>query len=196
MRIARSAVSAGITKSFYKIIYIFIPFDIFRKSQQNKSIKKKLDAWLTLLSFDEPEKIIALVEKYPKFRKIYEEGCEICRNPERVMEMFSKELYELDKNTVQYMIDEMQDTIDAQKEMINKMEQEKEKILKENEEAQRKNLAQMQMERENAIIGTINLLRTMNVPEEEIIQQVCGLHRIDEEQAEKYYLKLLHTCCN
>lgn len=196
MRIARSAVSAGITKSFYKIIYIFIPFDIFRESQQNKSIKKKLDAWLTLLSFDEPEKIIALIEKYPEFRKIYEEGCEICRNTERVMEMFSKELYELDKNTVQYMIDEMQDTIDAQKEMINKMEQEKEKILKENEEAQRKNLAQMQMERENAIIGTINLLRTMNVPEEEIIQQVCGLHRIDEEQAEKYYLKLLHTCCN
>lgn len=28
--------------------------------------------------------------------------------------MFSKELAELDKNTVQYMIDEMQDTIDAQ----------------------------------------------------------------------------------
>ena len=163
---------------------------------RSKSIKKKLDAWLTLLSFDEPEKIIALIEKYPEFRKIYEEGCEICRNTERVMEMFSKELYELDKNTVQYMIDEMQDTIDAQKEMINKMEQEKEKILKENEEAQRKNLAEMQMERENAIIGTINLLRTMNVPEEEIIQQVCGLHRIDEEQAEKYYLKLLHTCCN
>lgn len=187
MRIARSAVSAGITKSFYKIIYIFIPFDIFRESQQNKSIKKKLDAWLTLLSFDEPEKIIALIEEYPEFRKIYEEGCEICRNTERVMEMFSKELYELDKNTVQYMIDEMQDTIDAQKEMINKMEQEKEKILKENEEAQRKNLAQMQMERENAIIGTINLLRTMNVPEEEIIRQVCGLYRIGEEQAEKYF---------
>lgn len=187
MRIARSAVSAGITKSFYKIIYIFIPLDIFRESQQNKSIKKKLDAWLTLLSFDEPEKIIALIEEYPEFRKIYEEGCEICRNTERVMEMFSKELYELDKNTVQYMIDEMQDTIDAQKEMINKMEQEKEKILKENEEAQRKNLAQMQMERENAIIGTINLLRTMNVPEEEIIRQVCGLYRIGEEQAEKYF---------
>ena len=52
--------------------YIFIPLDIFRESQQNKSIKKKLDAWLTLLSFDEPEKIIALIEKYPEFRKIYE----------------------------------------------------------------------------------------------------------------------------
>jgi len=36
-----------------------------------------------------------------------------------MMRLFSKELEELDKNTVQYMIDEMQDTIDTQKETIN-----------------------------------------------------------------------------
>ena len=149
--------------------YIFIPLDIFRESQQNKSIKKKLDAWLTLLSFDEPEKIIALIEKYPAFRKIYEEGCEICRNTERVMEMFSKELYELDKNTVQYMMDEMQDTIDAQKEELEKqqgtierIEEEKEKIRQENEEIKKK----QQEERENTIIKEINLLRSFNVSEE------------------------------
>ena len=34
------------------------------------------------------------------------------------MEMFSKELIQLDRNTVQYMIDEMQDTIDVQKEEL------------------------------------------------------------------------------
>lgn len=61
---------------------------------------------LTLLACDEPERIMALIEKYPEFRQIYEEGYEICRNTERVMEMFSEELYELDRNTVQYMIDE------------------------------------------------------------------------------------------
>ena len=38
------------------------------------------------------------------------------------MDMFSKELQELDKNTVQYMIDEMQEEIDAQKETIDKQE--------------------------------------------------------------------------
>lgn len=70
--------------------YVFIPLDIFRENQQNKSIEKKLDAWLTLLSYEEPEKIIELIKKYPEFRKIYEEGSEICRNTERVMEMFSK----------------------------------------------------------------------------------------------------------
>lgn len=151
--------------------YIFIPLDIFRENQQNKGIKKKLDAWLTLLSFDEPEKIIALVEGYPEFREIYEEGCEICRNTERVMEVFSMELYELDRNTVQYMMDEMQDTIDVQKKMIDKMEREKEKIQK---------------ERENAIIGTINLLRMMNVSEAEITQQICDLYQFSEEQVRKY----------
>ena len=35
---------------------------------------------------------------------------------EKALEMFSKELIQLDRNTVQYMIDEMQDTIDVQKE--------------------------------------------------------------------------------
>ena len=69
-------------------------------------------------SNDDPETVIRLAERYPEFRKIYEEGYEICQNVEKVMEMFSKELYELDKNTVQYMIDEMQDTIDAQKEEL------------------------------------------------------------------------------
>ena len=44
------------------------------------------------------------------------------------MDMFSKELQELDKNTVQYMIDEMQEEIDAQKETIHKQEKKKKKL--------------------------------------------------------------------
>ena len=44
----------------------------------------------------------------------------MCRDLERMMHMFSKELAELDKNTVQYMIDEMQDTIDEQNATIDK----------------------------------------------------------------------------
>ncbi len=37
---------------------------------------------------------------------------------EKMMDMFSKELLELDRNTVQLMIDEMQDEIDSQKEQL------------------------------------------------------------------------------
>lgn len=39
----------------------------------------------------------------------------MCLNTEKVMNMFSKELSQLDKNTVQYMIDEMQTEIDGMK---------------------------------------------------------------------------------
>ena len=74
-----------------------------------------MEAWIIFLSNDDPEVIVALVEKYPEFRKIYEEINDMSLNTEKVMNMWSKELLELDKNTVQYMIDEMQDEIDAQK---------------------------------------------------------------------------------
>ena len=74
-----------------------------------------MEEWIIFLSNDDPEVIVALVEKYPEFWKIFEEIYDMCLNTEKVMNMWSKELLELDKNTVQYMIDEMQDEIDAQK---------------------------------------------------------------------------------
>ena len=64
--------------------------------------------------------IVKLIREYPQFKKYYEEIYQLCRNTEKVMGMFSKELQELDRNTVQYMIDEMQDVIDAQKEDLNR----------------------------------------------------------------------------
>ena len=115
--------------------YVFIPLDIFRGiyhndgksngrnsgSQQCKVVKRhwnKTEAWLTFLSTDEPEIIIELIRQYPEFKEMYEEIYVMCQNVEKVMEMFSKELIQLDRNTVQYMIDEMQDTIDVQKEEL------------------------------------------------------------------------------
>lgn len=103
--------------------YLFIPLDIFRESHHNKSINSKMDAWLTFLSTDNPKDIISLIEKYPQFRKMYEEIYTMCSNVEKVMQMFSKELVELDKNTVQYMIDEMQDTIDSQQQELKETKQ-------------------------------------------------------------------------
>ncbi len=108
--------------------YVFIPLDIFRIIYHNnvKSNGKngggncwnRTEAWLTFLSTDEPEIIIELIRQYPEFKEMYEEIYVMCQNVEKVMEMFSKELIQLDRNTVQYMIDEMQDTIDVQKEEL------------------------------------------------------------------------------
>ncbi len=92
--------------------YNFISLDLFRKSIYNKPIKSELDAWLTFLSTDEPERILELLQKFPMFRSMYEQIYDICQNTERVMGMFSRELKELDDNTVKYMIDELQEELD------------------------------------------------------------------------------------
>ena len=92
--------------------FIFIPVDIFLENLHNNGIRDDLDAWLTFLGCDEPEYIIDLIEEYPYFKRLYEDLYTMCLNTERVMDMFSKELQILDRNTVSYMIDEMQAEID------------------------------------------------------------------------------------
>ena len=103
--------------------FIFLPLDIYFKFHHNKGIRNKLEAWLTFFGSDKPDEIIDLIEEYPEFRAMYEDVYEMCLNTEKVMGMFSKELQELDKNTVQYMIDEMQDTIDEQKNTIDEQKE-------------------------------------------------------------------------
>lgn len=71
-----------------------------------------------------PEDIVTLLEGYPEFQKLYGEIYELCRNVEKVIGMFSKELQELDRNTVQYMMDEMQDEIDEQKRLLEEKDRE------------------------------------------------------------------------
>lgn len=154
--------------------YVFIPLDIFKKSQQNKEVDNKLDGWLMLFSTDEPEKIIHLTEAYPEFRSIYEEAYEICRNMEEVMRMFSEELRILDRNTVQYMIDEMQDTIDTQKGLLD----EKQNII----DAQR-------LEIEKGIRNAVEIMQEMKLPEKEIIQKIQEKYHLTEETAREYILK-------
>ena len=104
--------------------YIFVPLDIFKKSKQNKHIDNKMDAWLTFFSEDSPERIIELIMAYPQFQAMYQTIYDICQNMERMMEMFSKELREMDRNTEKYMIEEWQRIMERQEETILKQEEE------------------------------------------------------------------------
>ena len=99
--------------------FVFIPLDIFRGILHNEGIRDKLDAWLTFLSVDGPEMIVKLITEYPQFKAYYEEIYQLCRDTEKVMEMFSKELQELDRNTVQYMIDVQKENLSKQKDVID-----------------------------------------------------------------------------
>ena len=115
--------------------FIFVPLDIFKLIYQNRSIDTKCAAWLTFLSTDEPEVIEELITNYPEFKPLYEDLYNMCNNMEKVMEMFSEELKELDRNTVHLMIDEYQDEIEKYK-----MENEKQKAENEKQKAEIENL--------------------------------------------------------
>ena len=104
--------------------YVFIPLDLFRSNVQNKGIKNKMDAWLAFLSMDDPDMIIQLITEHPEFKVMYQQAYEICRNVEALMGIFSEELRIMDRNTVKYMVDQMQEEIDSQKQKINNQKQE------------------------------------------------------------------------
>ena len=110
--------------------FLFIPLDIFKANIHNKNISSKLEAWLAFLCMDEPEWIIKVIEAYPQFKAMYRQVYEMCLNVERVMTMFSSELRELDRNTVHYMIDEMQNEINKMGSQIRQ----KDKQIKQQDE--------------------------------------------------------------
>ena len=98
--------------------YIFISLDIFRLKMHNKKVTTLLEAWMTFFSNDDPEETIKLITDFPQFKPMYETLYQMCRNVENVMGFFSEELRELDRNTVRYMIDELQKEVDSQKATI------------------------------------------------------------------------------
>ena len=126
--------------------YYFIPLDIFKKNMHNTGIQNRLDGWLSFLSSDDPQDILALLERYPDFKALYEHAYRICRNTEYIMGIFSDELRMLDENTVQYMIDEMQETINNQQKTL---------IEKDNIIAEKNNAL---LEKDNALAKKDNVI--------------------------------------
>ena len=98
-------------------------------------INNRLEAWLAFMCMDEPDDILSIIENYSDFKEMYEQIYVICRDLDEVMGMFSKELQELDRNSVELMVDEMQKDLDKTREELeeSKMEiEEKDQQLKEN----------------------------------------------------------------
>ena len=106
--------------------YTFICLDIFDNIIHNegRKIDGRLEEWLVFLSQDDPEMIIKLLNQNSDFQKIYEEIYTLCLNMEGMMEMFSKELEILDRNTVKLMIDEMEEELAQVKASVAKQVEE------------------------------------------------------------------------
>ena len=119
--------------------YIFIPLDIFKKKHQNENISTELEAWLTFLSTEEPGEILRLCDAYPFFRDIYKHIYEICQNTEDVMGIFSEALGELDRNTVDYMIDELKKSNEQLQGKNDQLRGENNQLQSKNDQLQSKN---------------------------------------------------------
>lgn len=176
--------------------YLFIPLDIFRKNPQNRN---RRDAWLTLFSSDDPDAIVKLLEDYPEFKDIYREGYQICLNMEKVMEMFSEELYMLDRNTERYMFDEMQNELDQMRSHLSDMrndlaetqnnltEMHNDLAETQNNLAETQNdLNRMNDKYEQAVKNGVVLMRSLKLSETEIIDRLCTQYQLDEAQAKEY----------
>ncbi len=126
--------------------YLVIPLDIFGRNIQNKGIRNETEAWLAFLSQDDPAIILRLIDSYPEFKPMYEDVYRLCQNVEKVMGIFSEELRILDRNTVQYMIDEMQTQIDSLKAQVDSL-----KAQTETQKAQAKNRKVQLIEKDQTI---------------------------------------------
>ena len=79
----------------------------------------QVTAWLSLLATRNVDDLTEILDVYPWLEAIYQDMASYLHKPEEVLTMFSDALKILDHNTVQYMIDEMQNTIDDQKAQLS-----------------------------------------------------------------------------
>ena len=108
---------------------VYISLDMFREVREN--ISNRMVAWLTFLSSDKPEDIQMLAEKYPMFLECYQDIIKFRTKPEELINMFSEALIQMDKNTVQYMIEEQQKALDKK---CMELEDSKKELDRKNEE--------------------------------------------------------------
>ncbi len=133
---------------------------MFQRVSQNK-VKGELEAWMQLLSSDSPEVLFRIAGKYPVFREIYEEIEAFRQDIGGVLNMFSDALRILDRNTVQLMIDDMNEKLEETKEKLEETKEELEgakgKVQKQADEIKKQ--AKALEEKEKRIKELENLLK-------------------------------------
>ncbi len=110
----KTTFNTGLQLNLLQQFYL-ISLDVFSENKYPLDKNNRLTAWLSLLATRGTEDLDTILVAYPWLEEIYQDMASYLRKPEEVLTMFSDALKILDHNTVQYMIDEMQNTIDGQK---------------------------------------------------------------------------------
>ncbi len=99
--------------------FYLISLDVFQENKYPMDKNNRVTVWLSLLATRNVDDLTEILAVYPWLEAIYQDMASYLHKPEEVLTMFSDALKILDNNTVQYMIDEMQNTIDDQKAQIS-----------------------------------------------------------------------------
>ena len=139
--------------------YCCIALDIFKENTYNKvEINSELEAWLTLLTCTDTNRIRALVEQYPMFVQIYEEIFAFRRNVEEVFSMYSEALVIADRNDALLCIEKQR------KEYEEQLEREKREYEEQLESEKREYEEQLESEKskqqELLLMGIRSVLAT------------------------------------
>ena len=139
---------------------VYISLDTFHAKVHN--ISTELDAWLTFLSSDSPSDILKLVTAFPKFREYYQDIVNFRRHPEELIYMYSEALLAVDRNTVQYMVDELKNELQAYQ---NELEETKNTLQASKDELQASRDENQAFR--NEIVKLKSLLKEHNIPTNE-----------------------------
>ena len=115
-----------------------------------------LDGWLSILTAETMADVERVIRRYPWSEPIFREMSAYVNNPEEVILMFSEALKIADRNTVKYMIEELQDKATHEAELRKQTEEnlqqetQKRKQAEENQKQTEENLQQETQRRKQA----------------------------------------------
>ena len=130
--------------------YFLISLDVFcekRYTEYETGLHADdLNGWLSVLTAETKEEVEQTIREYSWSEAVFQEMSEYVKKPEEVMLMFSEALKIADKNTVKYMMDELQ-------EKLNQSEEEcrQEQALRKQEEEKRKQAEEKRKQAEESL---------------------------------------------
>ena len=104
-----------------------------------------LDGWLSILTAETMADVERVIRRYPWSEPIFREMSAYVNNPEEVILMFSEALKIADRNTVKYMIEELQDKATHEAELRKQTEEN----LQQETQRRKQKEAELQLSREN-----------------------------------------------
>lgn len=140
--------------------YFLIALDVFCQNgytdDKNLDTRETIDSnmndlegWLSILTAETIADVERVIRRYPWSETIFREMSTYINKPEEVIHMFSEALKIADKNTVKYMIEELQDELQLaekkqkQEAELRKQEEEKRKQAEDELQRSKEEIAQL-----------------------------------------------------